>query len=469
MTLSTLTFGCRLNIAESAAMRKRAEEAGLTDAILVNTCAVTSEAVRQARQAIRRARRENPNLRIVVSGCAAQTEPETFANMPEVDLVLGNTEKLSADSYRALWRGGVPAAHLPRQKVREDAHPPNIGLPAPSKILVSDIFSFNETAPHLLDSFTPDGDHTRAFLRIQNGCDHRCTFCIIPFGRGRSRSVPMGWIVDEVKKLVAQGVAEIVLTGVDITAWGADLPGRPRLGTLVRKILKLVPDLKRLRLSSIDSIEADEDLFRALREEERLMPHLHLSLQSGDDMILKRMKRRHTRADAIRFSERVKKLRSDIALGADLIAGFPTETEKMFESSLTLVDACELTYLHVFPYSPRKNTPAAKMPQLDGDTIRTRAKILRDKAATTLNTFLLSEIGKTRSILVEKNGLGRTEHFAPVTFHDVPPRGSVVSATIASSDGIRLSAHGLQAVAQRPRQPQRAPLPLVGRGWGWGV
>jgi threonylcarbamoyladenosine tRNA methylthiotransferase MtaB len=418
MTLSTLTFGCRLNIAESAAMRARAEEAGLTDAILVNTCAVTSEAVRQARQAIRRARRENPNTRIVVSGCAAQTEPDTFANMPEVDLVLGNHEKLRAESY-----------------LLED------------KILVSDIFALNDTAPHLLDAFTPDGDHTRAFLQIQNGCDHRCTFCIIPYGRGRSRSVSMGAVVDEVKKLVAQGVAEIVLTGVDITAWGADLPGRPRLGTLIRKILKFSPDLKRLRLSSIDSIEADDDLFFAIAEEERLMPHLHLSLQSGDDMILKRMKRRHTRADAMRFSERVRKLRPDIALGADLIAGFPTETDAMFESSLKLVDECGLTYLHVFPYSPRKNTPAAKMPQLDGDTIRTRAKTLRDKAATTLNTFLSSEIGKTRNILVEKNGLGRTEHFAPVTFQDAPLRGSIISATIASSDGRRLTAQAFQEAA----------------------
>jgi len=421
MTLSTLTFGCRLNIAESAAMRARAEEAGLTDAILVNTCAVTSEAVRQARQAIRRARRENPTKRIVVSGCAAQTEPETFANMTEVDFVLGNYEKLRAESYR-------------------------LG----DKILVSDIFALTETAPHLLDAFSPGGDHTRAFLQIQNGCDHRCTFCIIPYGRGPSRSIPMSAIADEVRKLIDRSVGEIVLTGVDLTAWGADLPGQPKLGTLVRKILKLAPDLKRLRLSSIDSIEADDDLYRALREEDRLMPHLHLSLQSGDDMILKRMKRRHTRADAIRICERVKKLRPDIALGADLIAGFPTETEKMFESSLSLVDDCGLTFLHVFPYSPRKNTPAAKMPQLDGDTIRTRAKTLRDKAAATLTDFLSNEIGQTRKILVEKNGLGRTEHFAPVAFADAPPRGSIVCATIASSDGHRLTA--------------RIPSPLAGEG-----
>jgi threonylcarbamoyladenosine tRNA methylthiotransferase MtaB len=421
MTVSVITFGCRLNAAESEVMRARAHEAGLDDAILVNTCAVTGEAVRQARQAIRKARRNNPGKRIIVSGCAAQIEPEGFAAMDEVDLVLGNAEKLTAGAYRidgAVSRG--PGA--------SDAHRPGFGLAA-AKTRVNDIFSVRETASQMFGGF---GDRVRAFVEVQNGCDHRCTFCVIPYGRGNSRSVPMGAVVQEVRRLVEGGVNEVVLTGVDLTAYGGDLPGRPRLGTLVRQILKHVPELPRLRLSSIDSIEADTELMCALAEEARLMPHLHLSLQAGDDMILKRMKRRHSRVDAIRFCEEVRKLRPDIALGADLIAGFPTETDEMFQNTLQLIEDCGLILLHVFPFSPRPGTAAARMPQVKREVVRHRAEILRRHGARALAERLAAEAGRVRNVLVETSGFGRTEHYLPVEIEGGAP-GRIVAARIAGA------------------------------------
>jgi threonylcarbamoyladenosine tRNA methylthiotransferase MtaB len=420
MSIDVLTFGCRLNTLESEVMRARAAEAGLDDAVLVNSCAVTAEAVRQARQAIRRTRRENPARRIIVTGCAAQTEPDTFAAMADVDAVLGNAEKLTADAYRAL---------------------PDFGVGAEEKLRVNDIMSVTQTAPHMVDGIE---GRTRAFVQVQNGCDHRCTFCIIPYGRGNSRSVPTGAVVEQVRRLVANGYREAVLTGVDITSWGADLPGAPRLGALVRAILRHVPDLARLRLSSIDSIEADDDLLLALAEDERLMPHLHLSLQAGDDMILKRMKRRHLRADAVEFCEHVRRLRPDVVFGADIIAGFPTETEAMFENSLRLIADCDLTFLHVFPFSPRKGTPATRMKQLDRALIKHRAARLRAAGESALQANLAGEIGKTRTVLVEKPGFGRTEHFIRVSIDaplpgDITP-GDIVVARIVASDGKALTA-----------------------------
>ena len=415
MSIDVLTFGCRLNTLESEVMRARAAEAGLADAVLVNTCAVTGEAVRQARQAIRRARRENPAKRIIVTGCAAQIEPETFAAMAEVDAVLGNAEKLTVEAYRAL---------------------PDFGVGASQKLRVNDIMSVRQTAPHMVDGLK---GRTRAFVQVQNGCDHRCTFCIIPYGRGNSRSVPMGAVVDQVRRLVENGYREAVLTGVDITSWGGDLPGAPRLGALVTAILRHVPDLARLRLSSIDSNEADDDLLRALAEDERLMPHLHLSLQAGDDMILKRMKRRHLRADAVNFCEKVRRLRPGVVFGADVIAGFPTETEAMFDNSLRLIADCGLTFLHVFPFSPRKGTPAARMPQLDRALIKQRAARLRTAGESALKATLAGEIGKTRAVLVEKPGFGRTEHFIPVAI-DIGQPGDIMAAQIVASDGKTLTA-----------------------------
>jgi threonylcarbamoyladenosine tRNA methylthiotransferase MtaB len=397
----TISFGCRLNTLESEVMRRRAAEAGMGDAILVNTCAVTAEAVRQARQAIRKARRDDPQARIVVSGCAVQTDPEAFAAMPEVDLVLGNAEKLEARSY-------------------------DFGVRGTLRVRVNDIMSVKETAGHLVDGL--DG-RARAFVEVQNGCDHRCTFCIIPYGRGNSRSVPSGAVVEQVRRLAENGYAEVVLTGVDITAWGGDLPGAPKLGRLVRTILARVPELKRLRLSSIDSIEVDAELMRAIAEEERLMPHLHLSLQHGDDLILKRMKRRHLRADAVRFATDVRRLRPDVVFGADLIAGFPTETEAMFANALSVVDDCGLTHLHVFPFSPRPGTPAARMPQLDRGLVKERAARLRAKGDATLVAHLAAEQGATRHVLVERDGRGRTEHFTETTI-DAGEPGSIVAARI---------------------------------------
>jgi threonylcarbamoyladenosine tRNA methylthiotransferase MtaB len=387
VSADVITFGCRLNAYESEAIRARAAEAGLEGAVIVNTCAVTAEAVRQSRQAIRKLRRERPGARIIVTGCAAQTEPDTYARMQEVDLVLGTREKLEADSYT--------------------------GFAATERVRVNDIMSVKETASQFVESF--DG-RSRAFLQVQNGCDHRCTFCIIPFGRGNSRSVGVGAVVEEARRLTQNGFGEIVLTGVDLTSYGADLPGTPTLGALVRKILKLVPELKRLRLSSIDSIEADADLMTAIAEEERLMPHFHLSAQSGDDMILKRMKRRHARAHTIQFCEEVRRLRPDAAFGADLIAGFPTETEEMFENTLKLVDDAGLSTLHVFPFSPRKGTPAARMPGLPRAVAKERAGRLRAKGAAAQTQRLAGLVGSEQMLLMEKADLGRTPCFASARY-----------------------------------------------------
>ena len=400
-----ITLGCRLNAFESEVMRRHAEAAGMSNAVIVNTCAVTGEAVRQAAQTIRRVRRDNPDARIIVTGCAAQTEPERFANMAEVDHVIGNSEKMQAETFRGL------------------------SLATSERVQVNDIMSVRETAPHMIDGF---GTRTRAFLQIQNGCDHRCTFCIIPYGRGPSRSVPAGEVVAQARRAVESGFSEIVLTGVDITSYGRDLPATPALGKLVRQILKHVPDLQRLRLSSIDQIEADPDLIRALAEESRLMPHLHLSMQSGDDMILKRMKRRHLRADAIAFCGEARKLRPDVVFGADLIAGFPTETDEMFARSLDIVDECGLTYLHVFPFSPRKGTPAARMPQVNGPDIKARAARLRSKGENVLSAYLGTLQGTVVDVLMEKGGIGRTPQFAEVRFKgDQPPKaGALVHADI---------------------------------------
>ena len=399
-------------------MRRRAEEAGMGDAILVNTCAVTAEAVRQARQSIRKARRDDPEARIVVAGCAAQIDAQAFAAMPEVDLVLGNAEKLQTQSY-------------------------DFGLAAAPRVRVNDIMSVRETAGHLVDGL--DG-RARAFVEVQNGCDHRCTFCIIPYGRGNSRSVPAGAVVEQVRKLAENGYSEVVLTGVDITSWGADLPGTPRLGKLVRTILRQVPELKRLRLSSIDSIEIDDELMRAIAEEERLMPHLHLSLQHGDDMILKRMKRRHRRDHAVTVAADIRRLRPDIVLGADLIAGFPTESEAMFEASLSIVDDCGLTHLHVFPFSPRPGTPAARMPQLDRRLIKERAQRLREKGAAALGRHLAAEQGATRRVLIERGGRGRTEHFTETTI-DAGEPGAIVAALITGRTETALIATALSEAA----------------------
>jgi threonylcarbamoyladenosine tRNA methylthiotransferase MtaB len=392
VSLDVVTFGCRLNAYESEAIKLRAGEAQLRDALIVNTCAVTEEAVRQSRQAIRKAKRENPSRRIIVTGCAAQTDPHSYAAMPEVDAVLGNAEKLTAAAYADFGIGGS------------------------EKIRVNDIMSVRETAPQMVDHF--DGK-TRAFLQVQNGCDHRCTFCIIPFGRGNSRSVPLGAVVAEARRLLEKGFPEIVLTGVDLTSYGADLPGAPSLGLLVEKILKHLPELKRLRLSSIDAIEADPLLMRVIAEEERLMPHFHISAQSGDDLILKRMKRRHSRGDLITFCETVRRSRPEASFAADLIAGFPTESEAMFENSLSLVDDAGLSRLHVFPYSPRAGTPAAKMPQLPRSTIRDRAARLRKKSEIAFQARLDGMKGSRHMVLAERGGIGRTPCFTPVEIGDV--------------------------------------------------
>ena len=410
-----LTFGCRLNAYESAAMRELAEGAGLGEAVVVNTCAVTAEAVRQARQQIRKAARENPGARIVVTGCAAQTEPETFAAMPEVAHVLGNAEKMQAGTWAAL---ADPAAES-------------------APVQVDDIMAARETAGHLIDGF---GTRARAYVQIQNGCDHRCTFCIIPYGRGNSRSVPAGVVVDQIRRLVDRGYAEVVLTGVDLTSWGADLPGRPPLGDLVQRILKLVPELARLRISSIDSVEADAALMDALGDAERLMPHLHLSLQAGDDLILKRMKRRHLTDDAVKFCEEARARRPDLVLGADLIAGFPTETEAQFESTLAHVAACGLTRLHVFPYSARRGTPAAKMPQVPRAVRRARAERLRALGAARVRAHLAGQIGRRLPVLTEGPRRARTPHFTEVALDGDAPVGAIVSARITGHDATALCA-----------------------------
>ncbi|MHA6325383.1 tRNA (N(6)-L-threonylcarbamoyladenosine(37)-C(2))-methylthiotransferase MtaB [Roseivivax sp. CAU 1753] len=404
------TMGCRLNAYETEAMKRMAEEAGLAGAVVVNTCAVTSEAVRKARQEIRRLRRDNPEARIIVTGCAAQTEPETFAAMAEVDQVIGNAEKMTPDTW----------ARMAVDFVGET-----------ERVMVNDIMSVTETATHLIDGF---GTRSRAYVQVQNGCDHRCTFCIIPYGRGNSRSVPAGVVVDQIKRLVQEGFNEVVLTGVDLTSWGADLPAGPKLGDLVMRILRLVPDLPRLRISSIDSIEVDDNLMAAIATEARLMPHLHLSLQHGDDLILKRMKRRHLRDDAIRFAEEARRLRPEMTFGADIIAGFPTETEAHFDNSLKLVEDCGLTWLHVFPYSPRPGTPAARMPQVAGARIKDRARRLRAAGTRAVERHLAAQTGRTHRILMEAPGMGRTEQFTEVRF-DVPrPEGEIVTARISGHD-----------------------------------
>ncbi|KAB0264609.1 tRNA (N(6)-L-threonylcarbamoyladenosine(37)-C(2))-methylthiotransferase MtaB [Microvirga brassicacearum] len=416
MSVEVVTFGCRLNIAESEAMQRHAEAAGLTDVVIVNTCAVTAEASRQARQSIRRIAREKPDAQIIVTGCGAQVEPAAFAAMPQVARVIGNDEKMKAETFRRLR---------------------DFGIDDSERVLVNDIMAVKETALHLIDGMR---GHTRAFVQVQNGCDHRCTFCIIPFGRGNSRSVPMGAVVEQVRNLVAHGSREVVLTGVDITSYGRDLPGEPRLGALVKGLLRHVPELERLRISSIDSVEADDDLFDAIANEPRLMPHLHLSLQAGDDMVLKRMKRRHSRADAIAFCENVRALRPDMVFGADIIAGFPTETDAMFARSLDIVEECGLTHLHVFPFSPRPGTPAARMPAVARDVVKDRARLLREKGAAALSAYLDREVGKRRRVLIELNQLGRTEAFTPVRFSSPVARGDLRDVTILGHDGRELLA-----------------------------
>ena len=412
--LDIITFGCRLNAYESEVMREHANAAGLHDAVIVNTCAVTAEAVRQARQAIRKARRERPDAKIVVTGCAAQIDPSRFAAMDEVDHVIGNQEKLEAKTYL------------------------RFGTDDTEKVAVNDIMSVRETAGHLIEGF---GTKARAYVQIQNGCDHRCTFCIIPFGRGPSRSVPAGEVVAQARRLVENGYAEIVLTGVDITAYGADLPGTMTLGKLVRTVLKLVPELPRLRLSSIDSVEADADLLAAIAEEERLMPHLHLSLQAGDDLTLKRMKRRHARADSVTFCEAMRRARPDIVFGADIIAGFPTETEAMFQNSLSLVDDCGLTFLHVFPFSAREGTPAARMPQVNGAVIARRARDLREKGVTALKAHLAKVKGRRIQVLMESEAQGRSADFTPVRLTPcAASAGTLIDAVVSGDDGAALLA-----------------------------
>lgn len=409
------TMGCRLNAYETEAMKELSANAGLDNTVVINTCAVTSEAVRKARQEIRKLRRENPDARLIVTGCAAQTEPETFNTMDEVDAVIGNTEKMQQETWQGMAADFIGTTEKP---------------------MVDDIMSVTETAGHLIDGF---GTRSRAYVQVQNGCDHRCTFCIIPFGRGNSRSVPAGVVVDQIKRLVDRGYNEVVLTGVDMTSWGADLPAEPKLGDLVMRILKLVPDLPRLRISSIDSIEVDEALMQAIATEPRLMPHLHLSLQHGDDMILKRMKRRHLRDDAIRFTEDAQKLRPDITFGADIIAGFPTETEAMFENSVKLVEECSLTWLHVFPYSVRPGTPAARMPQVDGKAIKARAKRLRDVGEIAVDRHLQLQIGQTHDILLENPRMGRTGQFTEVAFGADQLEGQIVRAKITGQSGRQLT------------------------------
>ncbi len=412
--IEVVTFGCRLNAVESEVIRAKA--AGATDTIVVNTCAVTAEAERQARQSVRRLRRERPHARIVVTGCAAQIDPRSWTAMPEVDRVLGNVEKLSARSY---------ADHGARMQV-------------------DDIARAKETAGHLLSDLA---GHSRAFLQVQNGCDHRCTFCVIPFGRGPSRSVPAGDVVAQTRALVEAGYNEVVLTGVDLTAWGHDLPGRPGLGALARRLLKLVPQLPRLRLSSLDPVEIDDDLLALLGDEPRLMPHLHLSVQSGDDLVLKRMKRRHLRADVLRLVERARARRADVAFGADLIAGFPTETEAMFDNTLRLIDEAGLTWLHVFPYSVRPGTPAARMPAVPGDVRRERAARLRVSGAHRVDMFMRAQIGRTVEALIELDGTGRTPHFAPVRPSLRLPARTIVPLRVTGVAEGHLTAVSVERVA----------------------
>ncbi len=421
--VDVVTFGCRLNSYESEVIRKTAADDGLSNAIIFNTCAVTGEAVRQARQAIRRARKENPGTRLIVTGCAAQTDPDMFANMAEVDFVIGNGDKAKAGTYAL--------------------------TPDSARVVVNDVFSVKETAGHLIDGLK---DRARAFVEVQNGCDHRCTFCIIPYGRGNSRSAAAGDIISQTQRLVAEGYNEIVLTGVDLTSWGTDLPGTPQLGHLVTRILKLVPDLKRLRLSSIDAAEIDDALLHAFAEEERLAPYLHLSLQHGDDLILKRMKRRHLRADAIKLVENVRRIRPDISFGADMIAGFPTETEEHFANAVALVDDCDLSFLHVFPYSPRPQTPAAKMPQLPRPLIKERAERLRAKGTEALARHLNRQAGRTLNCVIEKPGFARAADFTEVVFHGEAAissgPGQMADIAITGHDGKHAVGNLMQTAVQ---------------------
>jgi threonylcarbamoyladenosine tRNA methylthiotransferase MtaB len=411
-----VTLGCRLNTYETEAMRELAKNENIENVAVVNTCAVTSAAVRKSKQEIRKIHRENPTTKIIVTGCAAQVEPETFAKMSEVSNVVGNIEKMKASTWKKLSK-----------------EPNFIGKA--EKIQVNDIMSSKETAGHLIDGF---GTRSRAYVQVQNGCDHRCTFCIIPYGRGNSRSVAAGIIIEQIKRLVGNGFKEIVLTGVDLTSWGSDLPAKLKLGDLVLKILKLVPDLVRLRISSIDSIEVDEKFMEAIANEARLMPHFHLSLQSGDNMILKRMKRRHLRDDAISFCDTVRKIRPEITFGADIIAGFPTETDTMFENSIKLVNECDLTWLHIFPYSVRQGTPASKMPQVNGNKIKERARLLRNLGSTQVSKYLKSQVGKHHNILMESESMGRTEQFAEVDFQNPQQPGTITFAKIKKLNNNRL-------------------------------
>ena len=408
------TLGCRLNSYETESMRNMAGTVGLNNAVVINTCAVTHQAVSKSRQEIRRLKRENPNSTLIVTGCAAQIDPMGFSKMSEVDFVLGNSEKMRPE----IWSNLASGAPVESERVQVD-----------------DIMSISETASHLIDGF---GTRSRAYVQIQNGCDHRCTFCTIPFGRGNSRSVPAGVVVEQIKRLVQKGYNEIVLTGVDLTSWGADLPTHPKLGNLITRILRLVPDLNRLRISSIDSIEVDEEFLDAIATERRLMPHFHLSLQHGDDLILKRMKRRHLRKDAILFCEKVRKLRPEVTFGADIIAGFPTESDEHFENSIKLVEECGLTWLHIFPYSKRDGTPAARMPQIDGRTIKSRAELLRSLGKKVRSKHLKEQIGRKHKVLMESSNLGRTEQFAEVLFSSPKQEGSIVDATISDASNSQL-------------------------------
>lgn len=422
--MSNITFttlGCRLNAYESEVMKKLASEAGIENVAVVNTCAVTAEAVRKAKQEIRRLARETPDVSIIVTGCAAQIEPETFANMPQVARVLGNTEKTQPDTWSRLSLAGDHGSDF-------------IGVH--EKIWVNDIMSVRETAGHMIDGF----GRNRAYVQVQNGCDHRCTFCIIPYGRGNSRSVPAGVVVEQIKRLVAKGFHEVVLTGVDLTSWGADLPSTPKLGDLVKRILRLVPDLERLRISSVDSIEVDPVLLEVIANETRLMPHLHLSLQAGDNLILKRMKRRHLRDDAIQFCHEIRRLRPDMVYGADLIAGFPTETDEMFQNTLDLIHECDLTFLHIFPFSVRQGTPAAKMPQVDGSKIKERAAHLRALSQVTLKKHFDAQHGKYHSILMESSDMGRTPQFSEVKLDTKHPEGSIITVKITGHKDGKLTA-----------------------------
>ena len=415
--LDVLTFGCRLNAVESEAIR-RAAAGGTDDLVILNTCGVTAEAVRQAKQTIRRVRREQPTARIVVTGCAAQIEPETFADMPEVTQVVGNAEKTRPQTWTSL-----------SQSLREG-----------ERTRVSDIMRAHANAPFFFGTSAVDSieGQTRAFVEVQTGCDHRCTFCVIPYGRGPSRSAPAAEVVAQVRGLLENNYREIVLTGVDITSWGHDLPGSPKLGALVKQILREAPDLKRLRLSSIDCIEADGDLLEAVATEPRFMPHLHLSLQAGDDMILKRMKRRHSRDEAISFCADLRALRPDMVFGADIIAGFPTETEDMFQRSLDLVEECGLTHLHVFPFSPRAGTPAARMPQVDRAVAKERAARLRERGSTALKAHLDRQVGRSLQVLTERGGLARTQDFTPVRLPRETPHGQFLGVRIRSHDNREL-------------------------------